>query len=268
MRRPRRWPGRSAPARAPRSTSTRAPRAPGHGRRMPWTKPSWSPVTRVPPTMAGRGVGVGEGVLHRALAGARRPGGRRSSRPSGGEDPGAVAGRVTPAFSTRTFRAVCQWTWPSARLTRQTVPCSLVSSAVPSPRTTAAGYMVLPGNVQRTAPVAASSASDRRPWPRRPRRRRARRRCPSRCTGPPGAGRPRPSGATSFPPGGQVVRAGVAVRGRGIDPLAVARGPPGGEPAAGHGPGELPGGRVHREQLASGGEHHVFVPAARRPRAG
>jgi len=39
----------------------------------------------------------------------------------------------------------------------------------------------------------------RRPWPRGRCRRRARSRRPSRCTGSPGAGRPRPSGATRLP---------------------------------------------------------------------
>jgi hypothetical protein len=59
-----------------------------------------------------------------------------------------------------------------------------------------------------------------------------------------------------FPAGAQVVGAGKAVRGRGVDPLAVAPGPPGREPAAVHGPGELPARRVHGEQPLARGEHH------------
>jgi hypothetical protein len=40
------------------------------------------------------------------------------------------------------------------------MPCSVVSSTVPSSSTTAGGYMVLPWTVQRGAPVAASSATE------------------------------------------------------------------------------------------------------------
>src|ERR1035441_7990261 len=111
------------------------------------------------PALEGRRPVERAGVDHRPLA---RPCGGGDVSTGDDLDDGEVMGpgKLPVAVSTRTLSAARHRARPSARLTRQTVPCSSVSSAVPSPRTTADGYMVLPGNLQRTAPVAASSASE------------------------------------------------------------------------------------------------------------
>ena len=180
----------------------------------------------------------------------------RTSRPSADTTQALSPATARPAFCTPTRRSACQTVPPSARATRESTPRSVVNSAVPSPRTTAGGYMVLPGRVQRGAPVAASSA-----WvPETVAARTAPALSAITSSQPLYSRHPvqvtrdhpvRPG----FPPRAQVVRAGEAVRGRGVDPLAVAPGPPGRETAAGYGPGELPARRVHGEQPLAGGEH-------------
>src|SRR6185437_1374060 len=156
----------------------------------------------------------------------------RTSRPSADTTQAMSPATARPAFCTLTPRSACQTGLPSARPTRVSRPRSVVNSAVPSPRTTVGGYMVLPGRVQRLG------AGDRR---------REDHAGAERDHVIPAAVQRHPVQVArdhpvrpGFPAGTQVVGAGKAVRGRGVDPLAVASGPPGREPAAGHGPGELP----------------------------